>query len=374
MQYEINLDHASHTPVDERVLAEFIRLEREFPGNPTAAHNLGQKAAAELERITHGVAHILGAVPQEIIFTSGASESNNLAIKGITQAYKHIGRHILSTPLEHPSISGTLSHLQLQGYEIELLKIMPNGQVDLDYLRKVKRKDTVLVCISAIDSELGIVQPLEEIADILGDIFLHIDAAQAVGKIANHGENYATKSISAHKFYGLSGVGILVKRGDVVLEPQIHGGKSATVYRSGTPTLSLAGATLTALEIATVEIETRTKAVQKLNSYLREKLPHINSPEQSSPFILNTSTPGIRGVVMQDELAKHGINISVKSACSADSSPSRAVLAVTGNKKLAQCSWRISLSHHNTMDEMNQLLTAVGEVTSAKATIGYTIN
>ena len=365
---QINLDHASHTPADERVLAEFLRIERQFPGNAMAAHNLGREAAAELERITLCVADILGAKPQNIIFTSGASEANNLAIKGITAAYRHIGRHILSTPLEHPSVSGTLAHLQIQGYEVELLKVDPSGKINLEHLKKALRKDTVLVCISAVDSELGAIQPLEEISEILQGTHLHIDAAQAVGKIPLALENFSTMSVSAHKFYGMSGVGILIKREGVVLEPQIHGGKSATIYRSGTPALSLAGATLTALEIATAEMSARMQHVSGLNSYLRGKLPNINSHEQGSPFILNVSTPGTRGTVMQQNLAEHGINVSVKSACSTDNSPSRAVLAITGNKKLAQSSWRISLSHGNTMEEMDRLLKAIGEVSSEKTT------
>jgi len=353
---QINFDHASHTPTDERVLAEFMRIEHQFPGNPMAAHNLGQAAAIELGRITAQTAQLLNCQPQEIIYTSGASEANNLAIKGIAAAYSHIGRHILTTPLEHPSVSSTLAHLQPLGYEIELLKLLPNGKIDLVHLAKAIRKDTVLVCVSVIDSELGVIQPIAEISEILQDIHLHIDAAQAIGKIILPYVHYSTLCISAHKFGGISGAGLLIKRDGVVLEPMIHGGKGSTMYRAGTPTLSLAGSTLTALEIVQEELPARLQKVQSLNQFLRGKLKNINSPQDATPYILNISTPGIRGTAIQQQLAERGINVSVKSACATDNSPSRAVMAVTGDKTRAQSSWRISLSHHNTMKEIETLL------------------
>ena len=162
----INLDYASHTPVDKTVLEAFCKTEEMFLANAMSAHKMGADAWLEMKRVTSGIAQLVGALEDEIIFTSGATEANNLAIKGITKAYEHVGKHILTTPFEHPSVSGTLQTLVGKGYEIEILKVLPDGTVDLDYLENsgVVRKDTVLVCISAVDSELGTIQPIENLA------------------------------------------------------------------------------------------------------------------------------------------------------------------------------------------------------------------
>jgi len=366
----VNLDYASHTPADERVLAEFCRVERHFPGNVMAAHALGCAAMAEMQRATSGIANLLGVKPQEIIFTSGASEANNLAIKGIARAYGHVGRHILSTCLEHPSVSGTLAVLGQAGYEIELLKILPNGMVDLTHLQSALRSDTVLVCISAVDSELGVVQPINAIAEIVAafpNCHLHIDAAQAVGKVETPVAG-STFCFSPHKFYGLCGVGVLVKRENVVLEPLIHGGASTTIYRSGTPALALAAAGYTALQLALDQLETRYKYVETLRNHVAEGLQkyknvHINTPlTNASPYILNASIDDIRGVAFQEAMNRRGVCISVKSACSTDTAPSRPVMAVSRDKKRALNAWRVSFSHLTTMAEVERFLHAIEEV------------
>ena len=452
----INLDYASHTSIDERVLAEFCRVEREFAGNVMSAHSAGRRAMAEMERVTSGIAGLLGVSPQGIIFTSGASEANNLAIKGIAKAYEHEGRHILSTCLEHPSVSGALSALQLLGWEIELLKILPNGAIDFEHLKTAIRRDTVLLCISAVDSELGAVQPIAEIVEILEAYprcHLHVDAAQAVGKIdlrgmhcfrhceersdlvSRHGadstiqknasskhldcfgestlamtdgsatwlQHASTFCFSPHKFYGPCGVGVLVKREDIVLEPLIHGGGSTTIYRSGTPALSLAAAAYMALQLAFDEMDERLAAVGRIREYVLEGLKQfplvrINSPvtntqtalhceehlrrsnpeencrdktsglprsarndgrsQAFSPYILNISVAGIKGTDFQAALDRHGICVSVKSACSTDRAPSRPVFAVSRDKKNALCSWRVSFSHLTTMQEIDAFLSA----------------
>ena len=362
----INLDYASHTPVDERVLDYFCEIERNFAGNVMSAHTAGKNARTKIDEITAGIAELVGARPEEIIFTSGASEANNLAIKGIFKAYSHVGKHVLSTCLEHPSVSGTLS--ALPGAEIELLKILPNGLIDLTHLKAAIRPDTVLLCISAVDSELGAIQPLAEISEILKahpHCHLHVDAAQAMGKIPARLNGASTFCFSAHKFYGLCGVGVLVKRTGVVLEPLIHGGTSTTIYRSGTPTLALAASAYFALKLALEEQETRLEYVQFLRQSVLDGINHFpavrlnTTPENSSPYILNLSVDGIKGTDMQAELDRHGIFVSVKSACSTDRAPSRPVFAVSGDKKNALNSWRISFSHLTTMVEIETFLKAI---------------
>lgn len=368
----INLDFASHTPPDEAILAEFCRAEREFAGNAFAAHGLGGAARAEIKRAATGIAALIGIAPEEIIFTSGASEANNFAVKGIARAYAHSGKHILSTCLEHPSVGGALEFLREAGFEIELLKILPNGKIDLEFLERALRRDTILLCVSAVDSELGAVQPLEEIAEIAArfeNCHMHIDAAQAAGKIPLAlPQNFSTLCFSPHKFHGLCGFGVLVKCAGIVLEPLIHGGNSAALYRAGTPSPAMAAACFLALKNALDSLEKNSQAVRALREYLRENLPpdvKINSPPDASPYILNISSPTLRGAEFQAALNERGIAVSVKSACSADNAPSRPVFATTGNKKNALNSWRVSFGKTTTKEEIDAFLNAFHEIQRA---------
>ena len=163
----IYLDYTANTPADPVVLNAFIAAEQRYIANPNSTHIVGQQARAEMDRVTSSIAQRLGVQPAEIIYTSGASEANNLAVKGIAQAARHIGKHIISTELEHSSVGASLSVLQQQGYEIDLLRIGRDGRVDLDQLRELLRDDTVLVAVCAVDSELGTVQPIREIAEFV---------------------------------------------------------------------------------------------------------------------------------------------------------------------------------------------------------------
>ena len=163
----IYLDYSANTPADQAVLAVFLEAEQAYIGNPNATHPVGRTAKAGMDRATASIAAMLGVKQEEIIYTSGASESNNLALKGIAQASRHLGRHIISTALEHSSVGGTLSHLQQQGWEIDLLDITRDCTVDLEHLKELLRKDTVLVAVSAVDSELGTIQPIREISEII---------------------------------------------------------------------------------------------------------------------------------------------------------------------------------------------------------------
>ena len=362
----IYLDYSANTPADPAVLEAFLAAERSFIGNPNSNHPAGQAARQEMARVTDSLASMLGLSPAEIIYTSGASESNNLALKGIAQASRHIGRHIISTALEHSSVGGTLTALQCQGYEIDLAAIRSDGKIDLAQLRELLRRDTILVSVCAVDSELGTVQPIKQIAEILRDFpdcRLHVDATQAVGKTELVLEGVDTMSIAPHKFYGLNGSGLLLKRKDLVIEPQIHGGSSSTIYRSGTPALALAVSVEKALKLALENQEQRIRCVSELNRELRAALsryPQVrfNSPEDAIPHILNLSVTGVKGTAFQRALEEEGVCVSVKSACSADGTPSKAVFAVSRDRKNALSSWRISLSHLTTREELAQFMQA----------------
>lgn len=362
----IYLDYSANTPVDARVLEQFCAVERRCIGNANSHHQAGSAAKAEIDAATIKIASLLGVQPAEIIYTSGASEANNFALKGLARLSRHTGRHIISTPLEHSSVSGTLTALQEQGYEIDLLDVKQDGTVDLEHLKDLLRPDTICVAVTLVDSELGVVQPVQEIAAILKEhphCHLHVDATQAVGKIPVSFEGVDTMSLTAHKFYGLNGIGLLVKRRNLALEPLIHGGESTTIYRSGTPTVALASSLACALDLAVTDLPGRVAHVAKLNAELRAALStyplvRINSPEHAIPHVLNLSVRNVKGTVFQRELDAKGACVSVKSACSSDGLPSRAVFAVSHDRRNALSSWRISLSHLTTEDEIKAFLQA----------------
>ena len=348
------------------MLEQFCAVERRCIGNANSHHQAGSAAKAEIDAATIKIASLLGVQPAEIIYTSGASEANNFALKGLARLSRHVGRHIISTPLEHSSVSGTLTALQEQGYEIDLLDVKQDGTVDLEHLKDLLRPDTICVAITLVDSELGVVQPVQEIAAILKaypHCHLHVDATQAVGKIPVSFEGVDTMSLTAHKFYGLNGIGLLIKRRNLALEPLIHGGESTTIYRSGTPTVALASSLACALDLAVTDLPGRVDHVAKLNAELRAALStyplvRINSPEHAIPHVLNLSVRNVKGTVFQRELDAKGVCVSVKSACSSDGLPSRAVFAVSRDRRNALSSWRISLSHLTTEDEIKAFLQA----------------
>ena len=360
----IYMDYAANTPVDYEVMNCFVEENNRYIANPNSSHRLGREAKARLGEITEHIAELLKVNASEIIYTSGASEANNLAIKGLVQAYKHNGRHIISTCLEHSSVSGALSYLQTVGYEIDLVDITKEGLVDLQHLKELLRKDTVLVSICYVDSELGVRQEISEIGKLLVDYpncYFHTDATQAVGKIAFSFEHVDCMTLAPHKFFGLNGCGILIKRKNVVLAPLIHGGTSTTIYRSGTPALGLAASIEKALEISTLHLEKRYHYVMEMNLELRKTLANykkvrINSTDHSVPHILNISVQGVKAGLFQEALAQEEIYVSIKSACSVVGSPSRPVYAVSKDKKNAMCSWRISISHLTTKEELNYFL------------------
>ena len=360
----IYLDYSANTPANRAVFDAFVEAETAFIGNPNSTHPAGQAARAQLAKATERIAELLGANPAEVIYTSGASEANNLAVKGIAHASRHVGRHIISTPLEHASLSGCLNWLQDKGWEIDLLDVDRDGRVDLEQLRDLLRSDTALVAVSWVDSELGTVQPIDKIIEILKDYpncRLHVDATQAVGKMRVSFAGIDTMSVAPHKFYGLNGSGILLKRRGVELEPLIHGGAGATDYRSGTPTLALAVAAARALELALGDLERNVEIVRAHSARLRAELGRysevrFNSPKGALPHILNLSVRGVKATAFQRALSERGVCVSVKSACSTEGTPSKAVYAVTLDRKNALSSWRISLSHLTTDAELDAFM------------------
>jgi cysteine desulfurase len=362
----IYLDYAANTPVDPCVMDYYVEASNRYIANPNSSHPLGRAAEDRMLRITEEIARTLKVGASEIIYTSGASESNNLAIKGLVQAYKRNGKHIISTSLEHSSVSGTLTHLQSLGYEIDLVDITDEGLIDMLHLKELLRKDTVLVSVCYVDSELGVKQPIAEIGELLleyPNCYFHVDATQAVGKIPVSLKNIDLFSFAPHKFFGMNGCGVLICKEPIALEPLIHGGTSTTIYRSGSPALALAASIEMSLKLAVDHQEERFRYVTGLHDKLlgeltKYKKVRINSTKYSIPHIINLSIQGVKAALIQDALAGEGICISTKSACSVPNSPSRPVYAVTKDKKNALCSWRISISHLTTTEEIDDFLKA----------------
>lgn len=365
----IYLDYAANTPVDKQVLDVFNDTTLKYYANPNSTHKLGRIVKKEIEDITCSIIDKLKKNTNidddtTVIYTSGATESNNLAIKGVAAAYKENGKHIISTFFEHSSVSSPLTYLKELGYEIDILNITSNGQVDIEHLKSLMRKDTILVSICNVDSELGNIQNIEEISKIVKEYpncLLHVDATQAIGKINVNLKNVDLISFAPHKFYGLNGFGALVKKEDVVLEPLINGGSSTTIYRSGTPIVGQVAALNKALELAFTNFSKRYEYVKKINSKLREDLlkyqdVKINTLSEENPYILNLSVIGVKAVAFKEKLEEYGVCISIKSACTVTITPSRIVMAMTHDKKRAISSWRISLSHLIKEEQIDKFL------------------
>ena len=347
----IYLDYASATPVDKEVLEVYNETSNKYYANPNSIHPLGIKSKEKLDATTKEIAHLLNIEKEEIIYTSGATESNNLVIKGIANRYKNYGKHILLSSLDHQSLIAPATKLQEQGFDLEELKYL-------------LRDDTILVSVTSVDSELGIIQPINEIGALLKaykHCIFHTDASQAIGKIDLNLENVDLVTIAPHKFYGLNGTGLLIKKKGIELSPIIDGGRSTTVYRSGTPVLPEITALCKALQIALNNQKERTEYVEKLNSILIEKLKsykniHINSNEYSIKNIVNISISGIKSTEFVDYMGKNNICISAKTSCCPVETPSKLVYALTKSKELSTTSLRISLSHLTTKEEIDEFI------------------
>lgn len=364
----IYLDYSATTPVDESVLNSYIETTKKIIGNPNSLHKLGVDAKKLIDAATTQIASILGVKQTEIIYTSGASEANNTAIKGICLKYQNRGKHIITTKLEHSSILEPLNYLKKEGFEIEYVNLTEDGKVDLDDLENKIREDTILVTIASISSELGIIQPIKEIAEIVKKYpkaYFHTDITQSIGKEKIDLSMVDLASFSAQKFYGMKGIGALIKKENIVIEPLIHGGKSTTKDRSGTPPTPLIVSMAKALRLVYENFEEKQKKVKELNTYLREELEKehitINSPKDATPNILNITIENIKPETMLHALEEKEIYISTRTACST-SLESEAVFAVTKDKEKASHSLRISISYKTTKEELEIFIKTLSKV------------
>ncbi|MCL1997562.1 MAG: aminotransferase class V-fold PLP-dependent enzyme [Turicibacter sp.] len=341
------LDHASATFTKLEVLDEFCRVEREFIANVQANHVFGERARAEFEKNKAKIADLAECKAENVIFTSSATESNVLAIKSAIKRRRK--GHIITSFLEHPSITAALAELQEAGCEIDFVEIDKAGKIDLEHLEELLHENTALITVPLVDSELGAVQHIVQIADILKkypNCHFHVDAAQAVGKVPVNFIGMDTLSASPHKFNGICGIGILFSRYEI--------------EHRGTQPLALAASAAVAWQLAEGARVENVQIAQNLNEDLRKflaKYPKvkINSPLDST-HILNISVLGIKSADFVKSLNELGVCVSIKSTCDTTNTPSRPVFAITADKKRALSSWRISFSHATKIDEIEEFM------------------
>jgi len=363
----IYLDYAANTPVDEEVLSSFAMATRKYIANPNSLHPLGLEAKNKIDEVSNMLAKYFDCSSDGIIYTSGSSESNNLVIKGLS-AFSNKKKIIISS-VEHSSIVAPCNYLSQNGYDVSVIDLNEEGMIDLEQLEREIDDNTLLVSICTVDSELGTIMPIKEISDICkrkGALF-HTDATQAIGKVNIDYSGVDFITFAPHKFFGLNGFGVLLNVHNIKIKPLIHGGKSTTLYRSGTPVIANVVALDKALNLAMTKLKERQNYLQNLNSVLRSNLQkldyvHINSPQDAIFNTINISLINKDTKKILVELDQKGIYLSTTTACSLNDSLSKSVLAITGSKELASNTIRISISHLTTYDDIQKFLKIFREI------------
>lgn len=359
----IYLDYSATTPVDIDVFDTLSKVTKNYIGNPNSMHSLGQKSMELLESATKQIADIFGVSSNEIVYTGGSTESNNMAIIGAALANHKKGKHIIVSKLEHPSIYVICDYLKSIGFEISYVKNDSDGLIDFDDLKNLIREDTILVSISAVNSEIGIRQPLKMIRQIIkkeniGTVF-HSDMTQAIGKVSVNMRDTDLASVSGQKIFGPKGIGFLYKSSMIKVTPLLYGSTKENI-NPGTPPLPLIAALSKAVRLANENLEKKERFVTLLNEKIvntLSKYPNIlfNKTKYSIPHILNISVMDVMPEVMVHALASHEIYVSSNTACSSGE-VSNAVLAVYNDLNRAKHTIRISLSHVTTTEEINRFL------------------
>ncbi len=369
MQRPIYLDCHATTPLDERVLAAMLPYFTEHFGNPSSInHVYGWEAEAAVKQAREILADAIHATPEEIVFTSGATEANNLAIKGVAEAYFPKGRHIITVETEHNAVLDPCQYLRSLGFEITFLPVQTDGLIDLANLEQAFRPDTILVSVMAANNEIGVLQPLAEIGALCRDrhVLFHTDAAQAIGKIPLDVEAMKIDllSMTAHKVYGPKGIGALYVRRRhprVQLAPQQHGGAHERGMRSGTLYTPQIVGFAKAVEIALAEQATETERLTQLRQQLWQQLLqldgiHLNGhPTQRLPGNLNISVEGVDGAALLLGL-QPVMAVSSGAACaSTKTAPSPVLLALGYSEQLAYASIRFGIGRFNTAEEIDKV-------------------
>ena len=361
------LDNSATTRVSENAAKKAVELMRENFGNPSSLHSFGFEAEKELEAARCKIANLINAKENEIHFTSGGTEANNLAIMGGVEAMKRRGKKIVTTAIEHHSVMDTAKHLESMGFEVEFVYPRDKDGFDLADFEKAIDENTILVSVMLTNNETGLKPPVSKIPALIkrkgAPALFHIDAVQGFGK---ENINVAAlkcdlMSMSAHKIHGPKGVGAIYIRKGVRVIPRTFGGKQENSIRPGTEALPLIGAFGVAAD--EVKVSQSLEKITALNTMLRQKLTEfddiiINSPEDASPYILNFSALGIRSETMLHHLSTQGVFVSSGSACS-KGGKSHVLSALKLSDDLADSAIRVSFSKESTEEDVDALLEAL---------------
>jgi len=376
MKRKIYLDHSATTPVHPEVLEAMLPFYKGVFGNASSIHSFGRESKVALDESREKVAKFLNADPLEIYFTSGGTESDNLAIKGIAWANRKKGNHIITSKIEHHAVLESCKYLEREGFEVTYLPVDRCGLVDPEELKRNIRKDTILVSIMHANNETGTIEPIEELSKITREngVYFHTDAVQSTGKMKVDVQKLGVDllSLSAHKFYGPKGVGAIYIRRGIRLTPLSHGGHHEKARRAGTENVPGIVGLAKALEIAVRDMEEEERRLKNLSERffkkITEKIPDVflnGHPEQRIPNTLNLSFKGVEGESIILNLDLKGIAVASGSACTSGSlEPSHVLSAMDAPPDLAQSSIRFSLGRSNTIDDLDYVVEVLPEIVS----------
>lgn len=374
MENVIYLDHAGTTRVAENVLKEMLPYLSYNYGNASSLYSIGKISRNAIEKSRMQVASAIGCNTDEIYFTSCGSESDNLAIKGIAKANKRYGKHIITSNIEHPAVLETCKTLEQEGFEVSYVPVLENGIIDIDALRKLIRKDTILISIMTANNEVGTIQPIEEIGKIarMNNIVFHTDSVQAIGniKIDVRRMNIDALSMSGHKFYAPKGVGALYVRNGVKFLRQQDGGHQEKEKRAGTENVAGIVGLGKAIEMADTNLIQYNKHLIQLRDFYTKsvlqlfKNIHVNGEVNNRlSGNMNISFLGYKGAEIVEKLDKKGICASSGSACSAGlPRPSNVLMNMTHNVRIAESSLRVTFGKENTTEDVERLIYALTEI------------
>ncbi|MFM0602548.1 cysteine desulfurase family protein [Streptococcus suis] len=371
----IYFDNAATTQVYPEVLKTYTEVATKIWGNPSSLHSLGSQATRILEASRKQIAELLGKDSKEIFFTSGGTEGDNWVIKGVAFEKAHLGKHIIVSAIEHPAVKESALWLKTQGFEVDLAPVNAQGFVDVSALESLIRPDTTLVSIMAVNNEIGAIQPIQEISQLLADkptISFHVDAVQAIGKVPT--ERYLTDrvdfaSFSGHKFHSVRGVGFVYVKSGKQIAPLLTGGGQERDKRSTTENVAGIAATAKALRLTLDKAADSQKRLAAMKQILVDELGKYDDVtvfsglEDFAPSIVTFGIKNIRGEVIVHAFEDHQIYISTTSACSSKAGkPAGTLIAMGVPQKLAQTAVRISLDDDNDMGQIEQFLTIFKQI------------
>ena len=366
----IYLDYAATTPINKEVYDSYVKLLGNYYANSSSLHKMGLKANEFLEASRESIASLINVKKEEIIFTSGATESNNLAILGILNSYKNKGKRIITSSIEHPSIMNLMESLELKGYEVIYLSVNEEGKINLDELKEALKTPTVLVSVMHVNNEVGCINNINEISNIVHkyDALFHSDITQSIGKIKVDLSNIDLASFSSHKLFAPKGSGVLVKKSNIKLTPLFYGGGQESNYRSGTSNWPTNVSMAKALRLCLNELDNTYNYVSKLwnklyEGFKDESLIHINSNKNHSPYIFNFSIATLTSEVLVHSLEEKGFCVSTVSACGSKiSKGSYVIRSMYNNDKYASSSVRVSLSKLVKENDIDLFIKSVKEI------------